>query len=70
MLQSQFNLDHRLAELRQVGEDLRIASQLRDSAGQAVRPTRSLGEAVRTWLAGSPAPSRPSRANASTVATR
>jgi hypothetical protein len=46
MLASQFNLDHRLAELRQAGEDVRVA-QARNAA------TRSDGGAARGhigWL--------------------
>lgn len=69
MLPSQFSLDHRLAELRQVGEDIRIANQLRQSAEDAVRPATVQREA-RAWRAGSHAPSRPSRPNASPMATR
>lgn len=46
MLQSQFNLDHRLAELRQVGAELRQAQ----AARQANRPIRTIGGAIRSLL--------------------
>ena len=46
MLASQFNLDHRLAELRQVGADLRSAQAARGAA----RPTRSFGGALRSFF--------------------
>jgi hypothetical protein len=46
MLASQFNLDHRLAELRQVGTDLRGAQAARRATGS----TRSCGDALRSFL--------------------
>jgi hypothetical protein len=49
MSQSIFSLDHRLAELRQVGDELRSARQ-----AQANRPARrtSISGSIRTFLAG------------------
>jgi hypothetical protein len=44
MLQSQFNLDHRLAELRQVGVDLRREQAAREIAHRA----RTIGAAIRS----------------------
>jgi hypothetical protein len=61
MLPSIYTLDHHISELRQVGDELRLAREARDSAEAAVRPARSIGQTVRGWLAGSPAASRPSR---------
>lgn len=52
MLASQFNLDHRLAELRQVGTELRDAKAARASA----RPTLSLAGALRSLFGWTPAP--------------
>jgi len=46
MLASQFNLDHRLAELRQVGTDLRSAQAARG----ATRRARSFGGALRSFF--------------------
>lgn len=69
MINSQFSLDHRLSELRPSQEDLRLARQLRDAAGHASRPSRSIGETVRAWLAAGHVPGHPSRADASPVAT-
>ncbi len=48
MLQSQFNLDHRLAELRQVGTELRQAQAVREIN----RPARTVGSAIRSLLGG------------------
>lgn len=52
MLQSQFNLDHRLAELRPTQDEQRIARELRKAAAPATRPARSEGEPTRNWFAG------------------
>lgn len=55
MIQSQFNLDHRLAELRQTGTELRQAQAARESSGR----TRTVGAAIRTLFGGAPASGRP-----------
>ena len=60
MPQTIFSLDHRLAELRQVGDDLRAeryAGQVRN-AGR--RPAGSVTVLVRDLLATLQAPGRPS----------
>ena len=49
MIASQFNLDHRLAELRPTESEMRVARELRKAAAPATRPTRSVGEPTRTW---------------------
>jgi hypothetical protein len=54
MLQSQFNLDHRLAELHQVGAELRLAQAARSAQG----PLRSVGASIRSLLRGTPPASR------------
>ena len=61
MQQSIFSLDHNLAEIRQVGDELRSARQA--SAYQAANPaTRtSIGASIRGFLSGFQAPSRPAR---------
>ena len=59
MLASQVNLDHRLAELRQIGAELRSARAARGSDGS----TRSVAGAIRSLLGWSPA-ARPARAAA------
>jgi hypothetical protein len=54
MIASQFNLDHRLAELRRAGVDHR--QRARTSAGQPGGGTgRGLVESLRALLGGSPA---------------
>jgi hypothetical protein len=59
MIASQFNLDHRLAELRQVNDGRLVAEALR--AGQpASNPAASLLGAIRSLLGGQPA-GRPTR---------
>lgn len=60
MLQSQFNLDHRLAELRQVGTELRQAQAARGSN----RPARTVGAAIRSLLGLAPVSGRPSELSA------
>jgi hypothetical protein len=55
MLQSQFNLDHRLAELRQTGAELRQARAVRESS----RPARTIGGTIRSLFGGTPAADRP-----------
>ena len=55
MIQSQFNLDHRLAELRQTGTELRQAQAARESIGR----TRTVGDAIRTVFRGNTSPGRP-----------
>ena len=52
MLQSQFNLDHRLAELRPTEDEQRIARELRKAAAPATRPARSATEPSRNWFGG------------------
>jgi len=54
MLASQFNLDHRLTELRQIGTELRAAQAARN-AGHA---TPSIASTIRSLLGWAPAPSR------------
>lgn len=59
MIASQFNLDHRLAELRDVIDGRRVAEALR--AGQpASNPLTSFAGAIRSLLGGQPA-GRPTR---------
>lgn len=55
MIQSQVNLDHRLAELRQVGTELRLERAARESGSQS----RTVGSAIRSLLGGAPASGRP-----------
>ena len=50
MIASQFNLDHRLAELRPTEQELRFARELRKAAAPASRPARSVGEPTRNWF--------------------
>lgn len=54
MIQSQFNLDHRLAELRQVGTELRLEKAARDS-----RQVRTIASAIRSLVGGAQAAGRP-----------
>ncbi|HYK94665.1 MAG TPA: hypothetical protein VE011_02205 [Candidatus Dormibacteraeota bacterium] len=58
MLASQVNLDHRLAELRQIGTELRDAQAARDAG----RPTRSIATTLSSLLGWAPAPRRLSAA--------
>lgn len=51
MLASQFNLDHRLAELRQIGTELRDAQAARGTDGA----TRSIVTSIRSLLGWAPA---------------
>jgi hypothetical protein len=60
MLQSQFNLDHRLAELRQIGVELRLVQ----AANESARPARGVGATIRAFLGWAPAPARPARLEA------
>lgn len=55
MIPSMFSLDHRLSEIRPSADELRVARELREAAGSAHRPARSLGETLRSWLVGSSA---------------
>lgn len=48
MIQSQFNVDHRLAELRQVGVELRREQAVRGIS----RPARTVGPAISSLLGG------------------
>ena len=50
MLASQFNLDHRLAELRQVGTEIRAERAARGNS----RPTRSVAAALRSLFGSGP----------------
>jgi hypothetical protein len=50
VIASQFNLDHRLAELRPSEDDQRVARQLRKAASPATRPARSTGDPTRNWF--------------------
>ena len=52
MLQSQLNLNHRLAELRSTEDEQRVARELRKAASPASRPARSAGEPNRNWFSG------------------
>ncbi|MEO5704074.1 MAG: hypothetical protein ABIR64_03650 [Candidatus Limnocylindrales bacterium] len=54
MIQSQFNLDHRLDELRQTGTELR-----RERAARAAGQPRTIGTAIRSLFANANASSRP-----------
>ena len=54
MLQSQFNLEHRLAELRPTCAELRRAQAARQSNRQA----RTIAGSIRALLHGTPASSR------------
>ena len=59
MLASQFNLDHRLTELRQAGRNAR-AEQARAAANHANGSTsRSLADRIRSLAGITPAGSRP-----------
>lgn len=49
MLQSQFNLEHRLAELRSSENEQRIARELREAVAPAQRPARSISEPTRKF---------------------
>jgi hypothetical protein len=55
MLQSQFNLDHRLAELRQLGIELNLERAARASSGRA----QSIGAQIRALLGGTPPSTQP-----------
>ena len=55
MLASQVNLDHRLAELRQIGIELRQARAAQD----AKRPASSIAGTIRSLLGLAPAARRP-----------
>ena len=52
MIASQFNLDHRLAELRPTESEQRDARLLRKAGSPATRPARSTGEPTRNWFSG------------------
>ena len=65
MIASQFNLDHRLAELRPSESELRIARERRDAAAQVARVARAAGHTARQWLGGTQVASRPSGVAAS-----
>jgi hypothetical protein len=65
MLQSQFNLAHRLAELRSTESERRNARELRKAGSPASRPARSAGEPSRNWFSGGTLGSHLSRPAAS-----
>jgi hypothetical protein len=52
VIASQFNLEHRIAELRPSESELRVARERRDAAAQATRIARAAGQAARRWLGG------------------
>ena len=60
MIASQFNLDHRIAELRASESELRLARERRDAAAQVTRIARATGQTARHWLGGTRAAGRPS----------
>lgn len=55
MIASQFNLDHRLAELRQMGDELRTLRAVRASGS----PVGTVLGAIRSLLGGAPVAARP-----------
>lgn len=59
MIQSMFNLEHRLAELRPSDEELRTARQLRDASTPVQQPNVVIN---RRWFARAVNPTRLSRA--------
>ena len=59
MLASQFNLDHRLAELRLAGENLRAAQACAAAAQPGHSTSRSLIGWLRSLVGASAAGSRP-----------
>jgi len=61
MIASQFNLDHRLAELRPSEADLRIARERRDAGAGLDRIARATRRTAARWLAGSTIATRPTR---------
>jgi hypothetical protein len=61
MTQSLFSLDHQLAELRQVGNDLRAARQLRQTTRNSPTVRESLARSFRSLFAGVQTDARPSR---------
>jgi hypothetical protein len=61
VIQSMFNLEHRIAELRPSADELRTARQLRDASTAAQRPTVV---ANRRWFDRSVNPTRLTRAAA------
>jgi len=61
MIASQFNLDHRLAELRQVGDDRRaVEAALHGTRHPAASTAGTLASVIRS-LVGGQVESRPSR---------
>ena len=57
MIASQFNLDQRIAELRQIGVELQQVEAARGSS----RPPRSIVAAIRALVSGAPASGRSTR---------
>ena len=62
MIQSMFNLEHRMAELRPSAEELRTARQLRHASTAVQQPTVITN---RRWFDRGPNPSRLTRIAAS-----
>lgn len=62
MIQSMFNLEHRLAELRPSDDELRTARQLRDASTPVQQPTVVIN---RRWFARGVNPARFPRTAAS-----
>ena len=60
MLQSMFNLDHHIAELRPTGDEQRLA-RLREAAAPVARITRTFGTVARNRIGAVAAGSKPSR---------
>jgi hypothetical protein len=58
MTQSMFSLDHQLAEIRQVGDELRAARQADASRADRSLSVASVVEAIRHFVTGSRSTSR------------
>ena len=60
MIASQFNLDHRLTELRPTTDEQRLA-RARDAGAGTSRGLRTVGDLVRERFGAAPSSARPSR---------
>jgi hypothetical protein len=60
MIASQFNLDHRIAELRPSADEQRLA-RVRNAGSPAARGTRSIGDTIRDAFGSATAAARPTR---------
>ena len=60
MIASQFNLDHRLTELRPTTDEQRLA-RVRNAGAPATRGSRTIGSVVRDAFASATASARPTR---------